>query len=560
MYKTIASLLNFAESPSEAAMALCQGWSIHRALAFSDKLYVLTWIIRKFTSLTMPRKSAFFLQILSSILSAEGETSMAFMILLKTFSVYSIHLQVLSHGGWLALKVSILRKASLLAEHHKDRRLMVEYNCALLAYAQRHLSADEQARIAKGLCNFQRQEASNFYPAGDLKPSLFPLLDTLSFDRDAAHLWRKTTFSPTAANPATSNSGTFIYMPLPANAASTTKIAIAVNDTFSATLQISNPFNFSIDLVALKLLSDTVPIEAEEVVVTLPAYTKKKTVMLMCNCIAVGQLCITRLQATIFGLPTILTVCEAGAPLRISVIAEHPILKVKDSFAMSEHVALVHGQRVPLTLRLANFGPVPASFLRVSFESSSTEESHSSAECIEAVLFSLPSQPIELLEKVPAVVQPGEDISLCFTVRGHLGWYAPTFAKSHITRLGSKIVIEYGLALGDGNDKDSHDNGGQYIRRLEYTLKATVRPSLRVKAIRALPYQFVGLETGVEGSGTEDSPTLAAVVPDSDDATPAAGLATNLPEYKLCLMSVDVENLLEQNVSVQIVADGGTCS
>lgn len=423
VYRNTANLLAFAGSPAEAAMALCQGWAVHRQLGFSDKLYVLTVIISKFELLMMPRKRAFYLQALCALLNANKEDPPALTILSKTFPTYKIDLAKVSSDGWPSLKLAVIQKAVALASTHRDRRLMIEYCCTLLGYARGQLDSEEQVKIAKTLKSRVRQSKVPNLDMIIALPCLLPLLSEISIDLEAPELWRQSDLTEMKRD---LSKDTFIYNPSMAKEKKQKKpriLAVAAEDTLPVKVALCNPFAFPIDLVGLCLVSDTVELQVEEIVLTLPAWTKTTSITLMCIPKQTGVLTISHVEALIYGVRMRLTP-TSGRSLTIPIIKQQPTLKIENHDIM--RVSLLRGEKIEHKLKLCNFGP--NEIVRVHAEISHRWENkrykYDHDLTIDDLLFSNRPNPITVvcggLEKD---IQSGESRSFQVIIHGVLGWY-----------------------------------------------------------------------------------------------------------------------------------------
>ncbi|PJF16881.1 TRAPP II complex, Trs120 domain-containing protein [Paramicrosporidium saccamoebae] len=465
VHRTVANLLAFAGSPAEAAMSLCQGWAVHRQLNFSDKLYALTVIISRFDDLKMRRKRAFYLQALSSLMSANKEEAIALIVLQKTFMVYKVDLANASSDGWPDLRLSILQKAALLSDAHRDRRLLIEYNCALLGYSRQHLDNEEQVIVAKLLkSRFRLDRVSN--RGSDSLPCLLPLLEEFRIDSTAPDLWREVDQTLTK-KPATSE--TFIYNPSAKETrCEPLQVAVASHGTLVVTLIVSNPFSFPIDLIGLRLVSDTVELNSEEIALTLPAWTKSKKVAFMCSPLATGRLCISRAEACIFGvrmslLPT------TGPNIDIMVIPRQPVLKIQDQGAI--RLSLIDGELDTISLSLWNYGTEPVQSVCVKV-THTWEKDASTTTTMDKILFSRRQEPVKLLDEAKSAIVPGKATVYSFQCTGILGWL-----ESTISFIQESTVED--------------DSETRFCRRLDCMVQGTVYPGISVSRISALPYQFI---------------------------------------------------------------------
>lgn len=533
VHRSVAALLDQAGSPAEAAMALCHGWTVHRQLSLPDKLYALTVIIEKIEALGMHRKRAFFLMLLSNMLAVNREESMALVVLSKTFSVYGVDLSG-TRGDtvcWNALRKAIIKKAIVLSESHKDHRLMVEYGCAFLGYGE-HLENEEQVKMAQTL----KRRLKDRIVTGSPIPCLLPILEDIKISVDAPDLWREVAHK----GPVPGDS-TFIYSPF-ANVQKQDRIppsvCIALHDTLLVTLVMDNPFAFPLELAGLKLISSGVSIESEELALTLPAWTRAKPVSIMCSPRKVGRLSISKVEATIFGIR--MTIKPKGLSVNLPVIPLQPSLLITGGPASST-LALREGECKEQSLKIRNISGIDVSSIKTTISNEFGEEAaHKS---IDDVLFKHAVKPIKS-GKNPHAIKAGDDDTLTFVVTGVMGW------KS------SLISVCYHGGPVDGKT---------YQRKLECSIRGTVRSGLKVTRVAALPYQLVPSLPNSPISEPDDE----NVVPDNDGLLTgldpqlaASNLFLEAPvdpkakEDDYCLVIVDLENLTQCTFSLVIKAHG----
>lgn len=470
VHRAISALLDHAGSPSEAAMALCHGWSGHRQLNFSDKLYVLTVFVDRFEGLGMARKRAFYLQSLASLLAAQRENVMALQVLMKTFSIYGISLdrptQGVSSGGWGRLRMSILRKAASLAEAHPSAVLPVQYYCALLAHAA-DLEGEEQQRIYK----FLRDTSRNGTSLGSIS-GLLPIFKSLVLDVNSPGLWRR---ERGRLRGPTSDS-TFIYNPSvaskrPEEGRSIDQVAVAVGEPLSLCLILHNPYNFRLDLHQVTLLSETLPIMASEVDVSLKAHARDREVQLSVTPREGlgGQLRIHQLQASMFGIRFTFDL----PPLAIAVIPTQPILRVTMDRAAS-HLSLLAGEERKIVLWVENVAiGVAAKIDDISISSRWSEEQ---TPTLNSVLFPPTGEPVKRTTTVPPLLAPGKVLEIELLISGRRHW------------MGCDVSVNYGECPGDdGGHKDEHHP--VYRRGASVKIVGSVKPALSIKSVSALPIQ-----------------------------------------------------------------------
>lgn len=509
VHRTISALLNYAGSPSEAAMALCHGWSGHRQLNFSDKLYVLTVFVDRFESLGMARKRAFYLQSLASLLAAQRENVMALQVLMKTFSIYNISLdrptQGVTDGSWGRLRMSILRKAASLAEAHPSAVLPVQYYCALLAHAA-DLEAEEQQRIYK----FLRETSRNGTSLGSID-GLLPIFRSLSFDVNSPGLWRR----DHGRLRKTTSDSTFIYNPSTASrrpeGQSVDQVAMAVGEPLPLCLTLHNPYNFRLDLQQVTLLSADLPIIASEVDVSLKAHVKCREVQLSVTPRdgPGGQLHIHQLQTSIFGVRFKFDL----PPLTITVIAPQPILRVTTDRAAS-HLSLLAGEERKIMVRVENVAiRVAAQIDSIAISSRWSEEQ---TPTLNPVLFPPTREPVKMITKAPTSLEPGEALEIELLISGRLHWR------------GCEVSVNYSECPRNGDRQD--ESLIVYRRAASTKIIGSVKPAFSIKSVSALPLQ-----------STAGADPLKL---------------SHISEDEWCLVVVDVENPLPEMFSCSIECHG----
>ncbi len=508
-FHMIANILDFGQSPGDAAMALCQGWAVHRSLPFGDKLYALALIIGTFSSLHMGRKRAFFLRILSSMLSANGEDGVALQMLTKTFATHHISQRQPAprsgpqgsgagryQAGFPSLQLSILRRAAALAEGHPNRKLMIEYNCALLAYGASGslLDSEEQVAISKMLKGRQRREknALDISSASSVKTTcILPIISRVSFgcssecegSPSCASMWSRRSARQVTMLP--SHSDTFIYKPFSTSSPSPPhspfggrgrdapeeegtsdkddappERAISLGESVTISVSLTNPYSFPLDLIGLCLSpGGSVPISADTLAVTLPAWTASRRVSLTCTPKEAGRLFFKGLDVVIFGVSMVIPFSDTAAlgaldepqpreweasflvaSPTIFVIDCKPILRISDSPALGRSdLSLFSGQRCQYSVLLKSCVAIPITMLSITIthkwsaasprnekqgsEQSRLRDDPYPHENIEAILFGSTTDPLVLHEELPPLPIEGPcDICIPFDITAAPGW------------------------------------------------------------------------------------------------------------------------------------------
>lgn len=479
IHRSISALLDSAGNAAEAAMALCQGWAVHRQLAFGDKLYVLTVIIDRFEALQMQRKRAFFLQALSALLEQQREAAVALQVLEKTFSVYRIQLDRHCHSPdrcWEALRVAVLRKAAKLSEAQHDRELSVTYHSALLGMGRASLDNEDQISIAKVLRQRARQERRPVRVAGSAPAcSTLPLLTAISVERASAEFWRP---KPTTGG----ETGPFIYNPFQGRGQGrSAELAVAAGQTIPIRVTLCNPFAFPIDISDCTLeFEGNEAIDCQAISTSLPPWTRAKAVSILCTPRQPGSFKIISMALSLFGTRMRLFPHEGGnyPPLELQVISEQPMLKLAAA-AMggpnTEAICLVDGQiaQEALGLRLYNFGRVGVGevALRLIHE---WDEAAIQPDTVDQALFMAPPaqwEPVTCSQNRLGPIGPDRSTDLELYLRGIWGW------KS------TKVIIEYDSVTGG---QDTRDEPVVYRRQCEMVLRGTVLRGIKAETIMAL--------------------------------------------------------------------------
>lgn len=531
VHRNIAALLDFANSPSEAAMALCHGWATHKQMTFTDKLYAVSVIIEKYESLNMNRKRAFFLRLLAGLLATSKEESMAFMVLVKTFPCYSIDLQTLVTGGYNSLRLSLLRRAAQLAEHHPDRRLIIEYYCALLAYSHGRLDPEDQLCIAKVLKSRIRQYSSILATYLKPMPCLLPILSGFNLEMPFFDHWK----IDRSLEKLEDDPSPFIYNPL----LTLTKnhrgaeVVLVQNEAFCIKLQLTNLYAFQIDIIGLCIVTDAARVDCEEISVNLPPRSRSVEVSLVCVPRNTGRLVISELLGTVFGTQMSLKPTD-GKNLETEVICPQAILKLCLDQS-TRLLSLFASETRPLSLNIANLGASTAH--QISFEMQNYwNEEDLQPPTIDKVLFGKQIEPVIIEGNFCSTLEAGQEACINLRMNGVHGW----------TRCD--IVVRY----------CSEPGSARYFKESTFSISGSVLPGPVIEEIGALP--CLSLLSSSDMLGDSSSTCVAEGLDSSDDGDeqdkhfsssflPLRGECQADVEY--CFLIFDVYNPLARSIIVK---------
>ncbi|CAB4432069.1 unnamed protein product [Rhizophagus irregularis] len=514
--------------------------------------------------------------------------------------------------GWPDIQIDVLKDALTISDSLPDYPSMVKYTTRLLRKLFMYLHRDEQIRLSASIPRIvsagKKQGLDMEFKYWGLNvvkgiQVCRPTSRRIPYPHAGKKLSLKNEEKKEGVSP-------FIYQSFNKKKADNTQIHLVANETSYFLVTLANPFAFDLDIQSISISTDGVAFTPNTMSITILANTSI-TLRLLGTPTEPGELIVRGCKIKVHGcleqefcvyLPPSdeeikrkekeeeyskrikkcgLAVLDnlshttnnqkdnaqpndhenSQSPtkktfvpgfLKVSVISEQPLIKIKSTSLMHGAIMLFEGEQAEMTIKLENVGKIPVDFLSLSFSDSTIANTQAllnssdmpAEEAYEMELYAHRQSVFSWNQKDNVKILPGSEWIVNINVFGKRGCVNGT------------IQIDYGYL----NRPNTSDDEPFYTRQVHYPVLLTIHQNLETISMDILNFKPLceGENDGVVNSCSDNNKLiedLLKVMKWNNKGTKEDFMEKMENDY--CLLTFDIRNVWHVGFDVTIEADEG---